>query len=280
VERLPDGFERRDGPGALIIGRRDLLPALCSLGLLDRDRLEASFADAPGEAGRGRTARISLEQPALRLVLRRLLHGGALAPLLGARFLGPGRPLRELIVTTRLREAGAPVPQAAAVIGHRNLGPLWTLAFATVEEPDAVDALRFLESDPDTARLRAAARAVGEAVRRFHDAGGRHADLHVKNVLIREQGERMEAVVIDLDRARLTPGLTPAERMSQVMRLYRSLRKRGVLEQLGPRGVSSFWSAYCGDDRGLRRAMWRRARLELRKIDVHALRYDERRGAD
>jgi hypothetical protein len=49
----------------------------------------------------------------------------------------------------------------------------------TYLEPDGVDALTFLEAEPDLPRLLRAAEAVGSAVRRFHDEGGRHADLHV-----------------------------------------------------------------------------------------------------
>ena len=48
----------------------------------------------------------------------------------------------------------------------------------------------------------ASARAVGAAIRRFHDAGGEHADLQVKNLLIDERDGRSEVLLIDLDRAR------------------------------------------------------------------------------
>jgi tRNA A-37 threonylcarbamoyl transferase component Bud32 len=114
---------------------------------------------------------------------------------------------------------------------------------------------------------------VGRAVRRFHDEGGRHSDLHVKNLLIRERGDTTECIVIDLDKARITPGLTPGERMAQIMRLFRSLLKRGVLEPVGSRGCARFFGAYCGKDRLLRRALWRRVDRELRKVAIHKLGY-------
>jgi hypothetical protein len=71
-------------------------------------------------------------------------------------------------------------------------------------EPGAVDALAFLEARPDSATAaRCADREI--AVRRFHDEGGRHADLHLKNLLIRESGDTAECIIIDLDKARITP---------------------------------------------------------------------------
>jgi tRNA A-37 threonylcarbamoyl transferase component Bud32 len=110
-------------------------------------------------------------------------------------------------------------------------------------------------------------------VRRFHDAGGRHADLHVKNLLLRERGTGYEAILIDLDRARIGIDVTPAERMTEVVRLFRSLLKRGVLSTVGARGCARFLRAYCDEDRLLRRAMWRNVDRELRMVAVHKLRY-------
>jgi 3-deoxy-D-manno-octulosonic acid kinase len=212
-------------------------------------------------------------------MVRRLHHGGWLAPLLDGWFLGLGRPLRELAVTAELRAAGAPVPRPAFAWGVRRAGPFTRAAVATWRERDAADALAFLTAAPDRARLLPACEALGRAVRRFHDAGGRHGDLHVKNLLLRERDGRFEGIVIDLDEARVTPGLTPGERMAQLMRLFRSLRKRGVLERVGPRGCARFFRAYCGDDRALRRALWARVDRELRKIALHAWRYRPARTA-
>ena len=242
--------------------------SLDSPGVVDR-----LFARGGGAEGRGATARVEVPGSTEKLVLRRLLHGGVLGPLLGPAFLGIRRPLGELRVTAQLRSAGAPVPRPALALGRRIAGPFWTLVVGTYLEPGAVDALAFLEARPDPPRLLRAARAAGSAVRRFHDEGGRHADLHVKNLLIRESGDTAECIIIDLDKARITPGLTPDERMAQIMRLFRSLLKRGVLERVGSRGCSRFFTAYCGSDRLLRRALWKRVDREMRKVAIHRLRY-------
>jgi 3-deoxy-D-manno-octulosonic acid kinase len=251
----------------------ELEEAVRSLSLDSADAVDRLFAGGGGAAGRAETALVELPGSTEKLVLRRLLHGGLLGPLLGPLFLGMGRPLRELRVTAALRKAGAPVPRPALAVGRRIAGPFWTPVVGTYLEPDAVDALSFLEAGPDPPRLLRAAEAMGSAVRRFHDEGGRHADLHVKNLLIRERDGSVECIVIDLDKARITLGLTPGERMAQMMRLFRSLLKRGLLEAVGSRGCARFFSAYCGGDRLLRRALWERVDRELRKVAIHRLGY-------
>jgi len=243
------------------------------LSLHSADGVDRHFARGSGGTGRADTALVEVPGSTEALVLRRLLHGGVLGPMLGRLFLGTSRPLRELRVTGELRRAGAPVPRPALALGRRVAGPFWNLVVGTYREPGAVDALAFLESEPDRPRLLRAAEAVGNAVRRFHDEGGQHADLHVKNLLIRETGDTAECIIIDLDKARITPGITPGERMAQIMRLFRSLLKRDLLERVGSRGCSRFFTAYCGADRRLRRALWRRVDRELRKVALHRLRY-------
>jgi len=247
--------------------------ALRSLSLDSPGAIDRLFARSGGATGRAETALVEPPGSTDKLVLRRLLHGGLLGPLFGSAFLGLRRPLRELRVTALLRSAGAPVPRPALALGRRIAGPFWEAVVGTYLEPDAVDALSFLESAPEPPRLLRVAEAVGSAVRRFHDQGGRHADLHVKNLLVRERDGSAECIVIDLDKARITPGLTPGERMAQIMRLFRSLLKRGVLERVGSRGCSRFFTAYCRDDRPLRRALWKRDDRELRKVAIHKLGY-------
>jgi tRNA A-37 threonylcarbamoyl transferase component Bud32 len=269
--QLPAGFELLRGAGAVLAVRSDLAAAARERGWMEAGGLARELARAPAPA-RGRGATALIDAAGRALLVRRLHHGGALGGLLGERFLRPTRPFRELLVTQALWAAGAPVPEAAFAHAERS-GPFQTLAFATAFEADAVDALAFLASAPSEPEILRAARAAGRAVRRFHDRGGRHADLHVKNLLVRRREDGLDVLVIDLDGARITPGLTPEERMSQLMRLYRSLVKRGQLSRVGPRGLARFLSAYCGDDRPLRRALLRRLPHELRKVAVHAIRY-------
>ncbi|RIK89345.1 MAG: hypothetical protein DCC71_26035 [Proteobacteria bacterium] len=157
--------------------------------------------------------------------------------------------------------------------GAFRRGALWNGAVATHCEVGAFDAERFLHGAPDAERLARALAAAARAVRRFHDAGGWHPDLHVKNLLVREVGQRCEALVIDLDGARVVPAVAAGERMAQLMRLYRSLRKRGLLAAVGDAGADRFFREYAGDDRALAQRMLDRLPAERRRIALHALLY-------
>ncbi len=261
----------RAGPMQLIV-----VPALegaaRAAGCLEPDALERLFASPRAESGRAPVALLEL-QGGPALLLRRLHHGGLLGPLLADRFWGTGRPRRELEVTAALHAAGAPVPRPGLVIARRHWGPLRRCAVGTVFEAGCVDGLAFLESGPEPPRRLRAAAAAGDAVRRFHDAGASHPDLQIKNLLVREDDAATECLVIDLDRVTLRARLDPAERMAQLMRLYRSLRKRRVLERVGPRGLARFFGAYCAGDRELRRALRARLPRELRRVALHATQY-------
>jgi len=265
----PGGFRRLETGRVVLVARQDLLPALLDEGFLGRDGLERALERGePLAQGRGKGVRLALGGLGMRLCLRPALHGGWLGPLLGDRFTGLGRPLRELRVTARLHQRGAPVPAPAFVWGRRD-GPWhWRVAVSTLNEEATVDALSFLRQRPGRDRVRSAAIALGQAVRRFHDAGGQHADLHLGNLLLRREGAGTSGLVVDLDRARLSAP-DGRRRMAELMRLLRSVRKWGLLPCVGSRGVSAFLAAYCQGDRALRRSLLARLPAERRWLRLH-----------
>lgn len=272
AREVPRGFEHLQRGRVELVVETELAGPARAQGLLENDALERAFA-APAGHGRAPTALLRLGADGPRLHVRRLVHGGLLGPILAARFLGFARPVNELAVSKRLRDAGAPVPRPAFALARRTVGPLRSCAVATYFEEDTVDAAAFLEARPAPAQVLRAAAAAGRAVRSFHDAGGRHADLHLKNLLLRELASGPVCIVVDLDKARAASDATPAERMAELMRLFRSLVKRGLLDAVGARGCARFFSAYCGDDRRLRVAMQRRLEVELRKVQLHSVGY-------
>ena len=241
------------------------------LGLLEPGSLELLLAEASGPQGRARTAVIPLEGRCERLHLRPVRHGGALAGLWGDRLLGLRRPSAELRTNARLRARGAPVPRPVLVAGQRRSGPFWRAAVATLHEENAVDGVVFLAGAPRPERLLRACSAVGSAVRALHDTGGRHRDLHVKNVLVREAGSETQALLIDLDRARLVPELNARARMAEIMRLYRSLVKRGLVDVVGREGCQAFLSSYTEGDQSLGSALLAHLPRERRRLAMHRL---------
>ena len=80
-----------------------------------------------------------------------------------------------------------------------------------------------------------------------------------------------KALIVDLDGARHASPPSPARRMRELMRLYRSLGKRRLLEGLGPRVEVAFLEEYVAGDRELRAALLRELPREQRRIARHAV---------
>jgi tRNA A-37 threonylcarbamoyl transferase component Bud32 len=263
-------LRERRAAARLLCVTPDFESAALALGLLEPGGLERILARADGPRGRARTALVSLPGRAERLHFKPVVHGGWLAPLLRDRWLRPRRPLRELRTHAALRAAGAPVPVPVLVAARRG-GLFYRAALATVHEEESLDGAALLASGPSPAARRCAAAAAGAAVRLFHDAGGRHADLHLRNLLFRRRDGDIEAWLVDLDRARAAGPLGAGERMADLMRLYRSLEKLGLLEVVGARGCASFLAAYTAGDRALRRDLLRFLPRERARIALHRL---------
>jgi hypothetical protein len=266
-------FEERREPSGYLLVAQPFAAAAQRLGLPAPHAFDALLRSAGGASGRARTAIVALPGCDARMHVRPVQHGGWLGPLWGRRLFGLARPVEELRVTARLGAAGAAVPRPVLVAGARRSGPLWEAAVATVHEEGSCDGVALLATKPGREALRAAASAAGRAVRCFHDAGGRHADLHVKNLLFRPAAGGFDVIVIDLDRARAGSAPDASRRMAELMRLYRSLVKRGLLEIVGARGCAAFFAAYTGGDLALRRELRTHLPRERRRLWRHRAGY-------
>ncbi len=248
-------------------------PALAAAGWLRRAPLEAGCRAEPFEtgAGGGRGGVLRADLDSGTIVVRPLRRGGWLGPLLGGRLLVPLRPMAEARVTTRLLARGAPVPLAVLALAWR-VGLGWKALVATEELPGARNSRAWLDAESRPAARRRAASAAGGALRRFHDAGGRHRDLHLGNLLVTDTGGTPPRIhVIDLDRARVGAPPSPRRRMRELMRLYRSLCKSGVADRA--RLAAAAFRTYCAGDRSLRGRMLRWRAVEALRIAVHSLAY-------
>jgi tRNA A-37 threonylcarbamoyl transferase component Bud32 len=260
--------EQRDGDRVLYV-TPEFESAALALGLLAPGGLERILAGASGPSGRARTAIVSLPGRGERLHLRPLHHGGLLRAIQRDRLLGLARPLAELRVHARMRSAGVPVPIPVLIAARRVRG-FYRAALATLYEEDTLDGVTLLASRSGAAMRRRAARAAGAAVRALHDAGGRHRDLHIGNLLFRDRAGGIEALVVDLDRARVSLPPGAGARMAELMRLHRSLVKRGLLAEVGARGCADFLASYTAGDRALRGALLRYLPRERARLAVHA----------
>lgn len=179
------------------------------------------IAGAPGPLGRpsqlsGRT-KLRIVEP--DMVVRPLVHGGLFRHVTGWRFLDAGRTMRELEVSAHLASRGIPTPEILAV---RIIRQGWFCRIEVISRlvPDATDLLTYLEDSRDDSRE--FLRKAGALIRRMHDLGVFHNDLHIKNILLDRSGDLW---VLDLDKAWHIGSLPAFMKRLNVRRFIRSAKK-------------------------------------------------------
>lgn len=171
--------------------------------------------------GRGRGTAFSAGRDG-QWVLRHFRRGGLPGRLVSDRYVWLGkalsRPVHEFQALVELVAAGAPVPRPVAARVRR--AGLFYRGDILVERVRDAATLAELGASLDPSRWAEA----GRAIRRFHRAGGWHADLNANNVLLTPD----RVVIIDLDRGR--SGCTDINRQRRnLARLSRSLHKLGLM---------------------------------------------------
>jgi len=164
------------------------------------------------------------------LAVRRYAHGGALGRLSGTLFLGPGRMQAEFAVAAYAHRHKVPTSAPVALHIDRVWGPLVKAWYISELVPDASNMLDFLndsqvEEGLGAPQRRRLAKAIAAAIADMHEAGILHADLNLRNLLVRDPLGEPQAFIIDFDKARLVESLSLKQRMRNVLRLDRSVAK-------------------------------------------------------
>jgi Lipopolysaccharide kinase (Kdo/WaaP) family len=265
----PEGFVELREPRGIGWLRKDL----ADLGL---GAMWAALTAWPGAKGRGGIGQLQL-QPDLVAVVRPFRRGGAFGKLLGERYARPARVRHELEVLQRLRLEGVPVvsPLAAVARKHRAF---WRLRLLTQLEPDAQPLLAFCSAHPELRRWAVEAAAV--TVRLAFAAGLRHPDLHADNVLLAAHGERVRAVLVDLDRAHMHKPVGEQSRDQMLVRMARYLRRHASRIEVAPSCTDHLrFLRGLGLDRDQRRNAWGRlARRLQRQVRRHQLAWPKADG--
>jgi 3-deoxy-D-manno-octulosonic acid kinase len=189
-----------------------------------------------GEAsGRGTTLYLSAGDE--QWVLRPYRRGGLIGRFIHSRYLYTGRErtrcFREFCVLSDLRALRLPVPAPVAA-WYRRAGPSYEAALITLRIPDTLTLAQILKKAPLAPENWL---AIGRALRRFHSAGLRHADLNAHNILINSNAE---VFLVDMDRARLVSA--GRWQSANLARLRRSLNKISM-EEGAEFGGDADWAA-------------------------------------
>ncbi len=222
---LPTGFVRfRVGTTDVVAHRHaaDGFRAALAAGTLYK------YAEQHPEArplrGRGVVYAVPLPGDAESVVVRHNHHGGMFAAITRDVFPPPTRAPHELLTSERLRRRGVPTP---AMLGYAlyPAGPLLRRVDVVTREVRNAFDLSAAITSPDAELRTAALHATGRLVRRLSEAGARHRDLNVKNVLLAEDGDgALRALVLDVDRVAFPEDRTNILTLN-LARLFRSARK-------------------------------------------------------
>ncbi|HKB07549.1 MAG TPA: lipopolysaccharide kinase InaA family protein [Candidatus Polarisedimenticolia bacterium] len=243
-------------PAAEWIARRDCAEAIRQ-GAADALFREPAAGTVTTATGRAPIARLRLGET--RAIGKRSLHGGLLGPLLGRLYLGSGRGLDQLRAAIRLRGSGIPTPEVLAVGSAPVCGPLRAQAIVTRELEGGRNLYEVSGGAPAPTRRREILRMCAGLVRRLHDAGFLHADLNVGNLVLQPGPAGETLHVIDLDRGRFLPVLSPRVRLANLARLLRSYEKWIACSlRLTRREEVDFLRCYARGDRALVRDLARR----------------------
>jgi 3-deoxy-D-manno-octulosonic acid kinase len=178
----------------------------------------------------GRGAAYGLPTRHGQWVVRHYRRGGAIAGMLGDRYLrvGPSRPMRELWASTAARSRGVPTPEVVAAVSY-PAGPFYRADLATRYVEDSVDLAESVLGGGRAASEQRVEiwRAAGALLRLAFAAGVEHRDLNLRNILVQHRADGLpSAFLLDLDRAVVHDhAVSDAVRSRMIHRLQRSRRK-------------------------------------------------------
>jgi tRNA A-37 threonylcarbamoyl transferase component Bud32 len=181
-----------------------------------------------------------------------------------ARGLQPARTYRNFHFGHRLLSHGIPTARpllAVAPRWHALFKPAY-LATEWLEGAIPIDAFlrQTMAVEPSRGRkavLRESAERIGHLVGTLHARGFAHRDLKATNLLVREEADRIEVFVIDLDGASKPWFLTRRTRMNNLARLVvATAESPGMCQSLRRRALAAYLAG-AGDPRPWKN-VWRR----------------------
>jgi 3-deoxy-D-manno-octulosonic acid kinase len=228
---FPD-YDSWSFPGGAVLAHRSVA-APVTAALAQHPTLYEWAARQPGRDifhGRGETYGVQLGDS--RVVVRHARRGGALAGLLGDRYVGAPRFVREIGIACRLSNSGVATPRVLVGVMYRRL--LVHRADVATERVDGTDlfTMFFGKNPPQGEPRREIFRAVGTLVRKLHNAGFVHPDLQLRNVVVSPLASRLSplAWLLDVDTCRPISPRDEQSRRANLARFERSWDKWNALQ--------------------------------------------------
>lgn len=155
------------------------------------------------------------------------------------RFL-KSKAVRSLIIATALKELGIKTPTPIAVVEERGKNNKIIYSYYLTEyipyDYSLLDIIK-QENHPYQEKILSFLPQIARDVRKMHDAGILHNDLHAGNILIKNISDNPEFFYIDLNRARIKNKLNEKKRIKDLARFKFSLKEQEVfLEYYAPKG--------------------------------------------
>lgn len=164
-----------------------------------------------------------------RLIIRDYKHGGLLGKLFGSVFCNGNRPLHELYLNEVAFQKGVPCAEVIAITKKKVWGIFYQATFISKEISGADDLIQFLQKSSLEYLQRtkkSIMSALVRSIRKMHDAGIYHADLHLKNILVKKDSNGgFQVYIIDLDKSVIFDKLDVDQRIKNLLRLDRSFEK-------------------------------------------------------
>ena len=162
-------------------------------------------------------------------IVREYWHGGMVAKIFKDLFCDGMRPVRELSVCEAASRGGINTTEIIAIVKNKVFGPLYKFRLVTKEITKSIDLIELLlhsEENPLLEQKREIINKLAKAVNDMHNVGIYHADLHLKNILVKsDPDEGVHVYIIDLDKSKQYEKISFQSKMKNIMRLNRSVVK-------------------------------------------------------
>jgi len=164
-------------------------------------------------------------------VVRAFVHGGLLRGATRDLFLGKARMARELYVYLHALSRGVPTCEPIGLRIEKLFGPFVRAHYVSVKIEGAADLLELCKSicageqHVSAAKRRLLINRIACAIAAMHDAGICHADLNLKNILVKNLACEPEVFIIDFDKAQVLEDVSLRRRLGNLVRLDRSIIK-------------------------------------------------------